>query len=155
MDEANKSKYDQLMDLLGKGDAMVCLDARSPGVDVPAQHKTNPTLNLIFNLNFRRPLEITDRGIFTTLSFQGRPHKCAIPFESVWAIYDPNSQMGQVWEESIPKDIDLVEQAVRQEPAAKTPKTRAVKKPAAKPRAGAEAGKPRARKDRSHLRVIK
>ena len=79
-------------------DAMVCLDARRPEVDVPLEHKKNSALNLVLSLNFRRPIEILDDGIYTTLAFGGRPHKCVIPFEAVWAIHHPETQKGQVWE---------------------------------------------------------
>ena len=85
MEDENKNKYDFLLSLLSEGDAMVCLDARQAGVDVPSGHKNDPSLNLILNLNFRRPIDIQKEGIFVTLSFQGRPHKCVVPFDAVWA----------------------------------------------------------------------
>ncbi len=145
----NKNKHDFLLDLLGEGDAMVCLDARQPDVQVPKMHKSNAMLNLIFNLSFRRPFDVTENGISATLAFGGRSHKCVIPFTSVWAIYEPKTQKGQVWEASIPEDIDLSEQVKptlvggsggkafsgQAETANKTP--------------------PKTLKDRSHLRVIK
>ena len=101
MESLNKKKYDFLLYLLEEGDAMVCLDSRNPAVDVPESQKNNPSLSLIFNLNFRRPIEITEEGIFATLAFDGRPYPCILPFDAVWAIYDPNMKNGQVWEESM------------------------------------------------------
>ena len=47
MEGENKNKYDFLIYLLGEGDAMVCLDARRPEVDVPLEHKKNSALNLM------------------------------------------------------------------------------------------------------------
>jgi len=151
MDDINKDKYDFLNHLLSEGDAMVCLDARHAEVDVPKTHKTNPVLNLVFNLSFRRPIEVEEYGIYSTLSFGGRPYKCVIPFDAVWAIYEPSTQKGQVWDESIPKDIDLASQ-LKQTPS-KTP----VEKPkihsgGAQPPAG---DSPKPKRDRSHLRIIK
>ena len=87
MEALNKKKYEFLLYLLEEGDAMVCLDARLPEVDVPESHKNNSSLNLIFNLNFKRPVEITEEGVFASLAFNGRPHKCVLPFNAVWAIY--------------------------------------------------------------------
>ena len=77
MDSEDKDKYDFLIQLLSQGDAMVCLDARLPNVDVPASHKSNTALSLIFNLNFKRPFDIQEDGIYATLAFGGRPYKCA------------------------------------------------------------------------------
>ncbi len=151
MEDDTKNKYDFLRYLLGEGDAMVCLDARRPGVEVPRKHKKDPSLNLIFNLNFRRPLEIQEEGICVTLSFGGRPHKCVIPFDSVWAIYDPSMKKGQVWEESLPPDIDFADRILNGSPALK------IRKPALSSKNGGKQNKPKspAKRDRSHLRLIK
>lgn len=146
----NKSKHSLLVHLLSEGDAMVCLDARKPEVDVPAQHKTNPKLSLIINLNFKRPVEVTPDGVNATLSFGGKLHNCVLPFSAVWAIYEPNTQKGQIWEECIPKDANLVEQVLDQpEKPKKTLNT--AKKPGWRKLQDESAPK----RDRSHLRVIK
>ena len=152
MEDLNKKKYDFLLYLLEKGDAMVCLDSRHPDVDVPASHKDNSSLNLVFNLNFKRPFEVTEEGIFASLAFNGRPHQCALPFCAVWAIYDPKMENGQVWEESIPTDMNLSDQVIVIKPE---------EKPASKLKSVKTSGKPPAetktdsKRDRSHLRVIK
>ena len=151
METLNKKKYDFLLYLLEEDDAMVCLDSRHPEVDVPATHKNNSSLNLVFNLNFRRTIEITEEGIFATLAFNGRPYKCTLPFDAVWAIYDPNMKNGQVWEESIPKDMNLPEQVMETPPEKPLAKLKSVKssgKPSKEPKTGGK-------RDRSHLRVIK
>ena len=149
MDSLNKKKYDFLLYLLEIDDAMVCLDSRHPEVDVPESHKNNSSLNLVFNLNFRRPIKIVEEGIFATLAFNGKPHKCILPFEAVWAIYDPNMKNGQVWEESIPEDMNLAEQ-VTETPSEK-PQLKSVKS-SGKPSSGPQTG---GKRDRNHLRVIK
>ena len=148
----NKNKHSLLIHLLSEGDAMVCLDARKPEVDVPAQHKTNPKLSLIINLNFKRPVEVTPDGVYATLSFGGKPHNCILPFSAVWAIYEPNTQKGQIWEECIPKDANLIEQALNQpEKSMKTSAPSTTKKPGWRKLPDESAPK----RDRSHLRVIK
>lgn len=157
METPAQTKQDMLNHLLSQGDAMVCLDARQPDVDVPKQHKHNPMLNLVLNLGFRRPIEADENGIYATLSFGGRPYKCIIPFTAVWAMYDPQTNEGQVWEESIPQDIDLMEEmtkAKKPDPTRKTtiqPQTRAAAKSAEKDKET----DPKPKRDRSHLRVIK
>ena len=152
MTQDNKEKQDFLNDMLSKGDVMVCLDAREPDVEVPKAHKTNPMLNLVLSLNFRRPIDVLEDGIYGSLSFGGRPHKCVIPFTAVWAIYEPDTQKGQVWETSIPEDIDWgnPENAA----TGTTPSGGAAAKPALKSVTGSgKSDKPK--RDRSHLRVIK
>jgi len=171
MESLNKKKYDFLLYLLETGDAMVCLDARLPEVDVPQNQKNNSSLNLIFNLNFRRPFVVNEDSISATLAFNGRPHECLLPFESVWAIYDPNMKNGQVWEESIPADMNLADQVLSgmTDPSGAKPEAKPAPKPAektekklkslktgGKPNAeGKPEGTPKAPRDRSHLRVIK
>ena len=155
METLNKKKYDFLLYLLETGDAMVCLDARLPDVDVPKNQKSNSSLNLVFNLNFRQPIEINQDTISATLAFSGRPYKCLLPFEAVWAIYDPNMQNGQVWEESIPADMNLADQIVSEmvdNPASKSEKKLKPLKTSEKPTPESRSKTPR---DRSHLRVIK
>ena len=83
MDDLNKKKYDFLLFLLEEGDAMVCLDARHTEVDVPASHKNNSSLNLIFNLSFRHPIDITEEGIFASLTFNNKPYKYSLPFITI------------------------------------------------------------------------
>ncbi len=155
METLNKKKYDFLLYLLETGDAMVCLDARLPDVDVPKNQKSNSSLNLVFNLNFRQPIEINEDAISATLAFSGRPYKCLLPFEAVWAIYDPNMQNGQVWEESIPADMNLADQIVSEmvdNPATEPEKKLKPLKKSDKPNPESRSKTPR---DRSHLRVIK
>ena len=153
MESDNKNKYDILVQLLSEGDAMVCLDARHSEVDIPNTHKDNPALSLVFNLNFRRPFDVQETGIFATLSFGGRPHKCVIPFEAVWAIHEPESKKGQVWEASFPKDLKLqVGANVKEASLESEPPLMEVEIPSKISKKGQST---RSKKDRSHLRVIK
>ncbi|MDA8561029.1 ClpXP protease specificity-enhancing factor SspB [Nitrospinae bacterium] len=151
MEELNKKKYDFFLYLLEEGDAMVCLDSRHPDVDVPESHKDNSSLNLVFNLNFKRPFEITEQGIFALLAFNGRPHQCALPFSAVWSMYDPKMKNGQVWEESIPTDMNLSDQAIVIKPEKFASNLKSVKTSGKPPAENKTEGK----RDRSHLRVIK
>ena len=109
-------------------------------------------LNLVISLNFRRPIDILEDGIYGSLSFGGRPHKCVIPFTAVWAVYEPETQKGQVWESSIPEDIDWGNPAGNASDS--IPSGEASVKHALKSVAGSgKSDKPK--RDRSHLRVIK
>ena len=152
MIQDNKDKQDFLNTMLTQGDAMVCMDARQPDVEVPKAHKSNPMLNLVLSLNFRRPFDVLEDGIYGSFSFGGRAHKCVIPFTAVWAIYEPDTQKGQVWESSIPEDIDWGDAAGPATSA--NPSIPAVEKNPLKTVAGSgKSDKPK--RDRSHLRVVK
>jgi stringent starvation protein B len=176
MESESKNKKDLLLYLLEKGDAMVCLDARRVEVDVPKNHKGNASLSLILNLNFRRPLDILDDAIYATLAFQGRPYQCIIPFDAVWAIFVPSFQEGQVWEASIPDDVQfdpkLAAAGKLQKPAqtlkaVPTPKEEEEKEEIIESSEDESVAEPEAleeptaikstsaKRDRSHLRVIK
>ena len=151
METLNKKKYDFLLHLLETGDAMVCLDARLPEVDVPENQKGNSSLSLIFNLNFRRPFTVNENAISATLAFSGRPHECLIPLEAVWAIYDPDMKNGQVWEESIPTDMNLADHMMGGISEKLEPKLKSIKTTGKQPPPSGTKSK----RDRSHLRVIK
>ena len=156
METDNKNKYDILVQLLSEGDAMVCLDARHSEVDVPNTHKDNPALSLVLNLNFRRPFDVQETGIFATLAFGGRPHKCVIPFEAVWAIHEPESKKGQVWEASFPKDLKLqVGANMEAVGPGSEPALSGGGKHATRSNTSKQGQSGRSKKDRSHLRIIK
>ena len=155
METLNKKKYDFLLYLQETGDAMVCLDARLPDVDVPKNQKSNSSLNLVFNLNFRQPIEINEDTISATLAFSGRPYKCLLPFEAVWAIYDSNMQNGQVWEESIPADMNLADQIVSEMVDNHASKPEKKLKPLKTSDIPTPESRSKTPRDRSHLRVIK
>ena len=157
MDSENKNKYDFLIQLLSEGDAMVSLDARLPNVDVPVSHKGNAALSLVFNLNFKRPFDVQEGGIYATLAFGGRPYKCVIPFEAIWSIHEPESKKGQVWEESFPKDLELkIKANTKEVDSEPEPYLEQNYNPEiSQLKILKEKGQSRAKRDRSHLRVIK
>ena len=151
MEDDRRNKYDFLSQLLSEGDAMICLDARRSDVSVPKKHEDDPSLNLVLNMSFRNPIEVNEDGVWVTLSFGGRPHECVIPFDAIWAIYEPAMKKGQVWEESLPDDVDFSEQILN------SGQTKQVKKPSLTYKSGGRVKKPEplTKRDRSHLRVIK
>ena len=157
MGSENKNKYDFLIQLLSEGDAMVCLDARLSTVDVPSTHKDNSALSLVFNLNFRRPFDVQEDGIYATLAFGGRPHKCVIPFDAVWAIHEPESKKGQVWEESFPKDLKLQIGANAEVVGPRSELSLAKRKnpETAQSKASKQGQASQSKRDRRHLRVVK
>jgi stringent starvation protein B len=99
------SKEVVVLKLLEEGDIMLCLDARYQGVTVPREHAQNPALRLILNLNFPHPIHVTATGISADLSFGGRRHRCYIPMDALWAVFNPQTMQGMMWPESIPAEV--------------------------------------------------
>lgn len=91
--------------MLAKGDTMLCVDSRHPGVRVPEPHMGRPDLRLILNLNFRRPIDVGPKGIRAELSFAGFYHVCWVPYESLWAVYNPNTGEGYLWSDRVPDEV--------------------------------------------------
>jgi len=96
--------------MLGNGDTMLCIDSRHKDVHVPENHRGKADLRLILNLNFRRPIEVTDDGVRAELLFGGAPFMCWIPYASVWGVYNPNKGEGYLWPAHLPREVrDLLE----------------------------------------------
>jgi stringent starvation protein B len=105
MSRDSKNKADVVLKLLEEGDTMLCLDARCAGVTVPPQFADNPSLQLILNLNFPYPIEVTDAGVSANLAFGGRRFACYVPMEALWAAFNPQDMQGMMWPESMPSEV--------------------------------------------------
>src|SRR5258705_9445376 len=98
-------KKQVLIAFLERGVAMVHLDARRPGVAVPAKHAQDAHLRL--NLSYRYGIldfDIGDEQVQATLSFGGRPFRCVLPWTAIFGITSTATPDGPVWPEDIPAD---------------------------------------------------
>jgi stringent starvation protein B len=158
MSETPTSKEAVVLKLLQEGDTMLCLDARCQGVRVPPEHTRNPALRLILNLNFPRPIDVTDEGVRADLAFGGRRTACYIPMEALWAAFNPETMQGMMWPDSMPPEV-LADLAAQQQQAQIAPSETSDSDQPEQPRV--ISGKRQPKKDRSsarqrgHLRVIK
>ena len=87
------------------------LDARRPGVALPARFLGEAHLRLDYGYGFSPPipdLVIDDDGIHATLSFQRQTFQTFIPWSAVYLIADFDGN-GAVWQEDIPRDLMLDE----------------------------------------------
>ena len=100
-----KDKQQAVEEVLSKGDAMICLDSRYPDVQVPENHKGKEDLRLVLNLNFRRSISTLPDGIQAELLFGGEPFLCWIPYESLWAVYNPDTGEGYLWPGQTPVSL--------------------------------------------------
>ena len=119
--------------LLGDGPILIHLDARRPGVSVPAALASDPRLVLRFGYGLTpaiADLDIGDEGLAGTLSFGGVPHRCVLPWPAVYAVVSETDQRGMVWPDDVPPEAmsapDEVPAPAASEPAAtaSSPKSR-------------------------------
>ena len=92
-----KDKRQAVEEMLSKGDTMICLDSGHPEVQVPDNHRGKEDLRLVLNLNFRHDMSVLPDGIQAELLFGGVPFLCWIPYESLWAVYNPDTGEGYLW----------------------------------------------------------
>ena len=162
MSQTSTSKEAVILKLLEEGDTMLCLDTRCQGVRVPPQHANNPALRLILNVNFPRPIEVTEAGVSANLSFGGRRFACFIPMAALWAAFNPQTMQGMMWPDSMPpevvRELAAQQQAGKQASAAPAQGSPVPPGRKAEPEQTAtetSQEKPSPPRQRGHLRVIK
>jgi stringent starvation protein B len=141
MQDTPTSKEAVVLKLLSEGDTMLCLDARHQDVRVPPQHANNHALQLVLNLNFPQPIDVTAEGVSVNLSFGGRRFACYIPMEAVWAVFHPDTMQGMMWPDSMPAEVKADFAARQQAP----PPPATLPQPSTSPAAPAKTPKPRGR----------
>jgi stringent starvation protein B len=108
MDDSERPlKRDAFLALLRAGWASLHLDARSPGVVVPAPFSSHAHLVLQYGRNMPiaiSDLEVTDAGVSATLSFARIPHRTYVPWTAVYAVTCTNG-CGVLYAEDIPADV--------------------------------------------------
>ena len=94
--------------MLSEGWVSLHLDARRPGVVVPASFAAQPHLVLQYGRNMPIPipdLEVTAAGVSATLSFARVPHRTYVPWSAVYVITCTNA-CGVLYREDVPSDLD-------------------------------------------------
>jgi stringent starvation protein B len=151
---APPSKKDVMLTLLERAEARVHLDARRPGVLLPAHLRGQSHLRLDYGYGFTPPIHdlvIDDEGIHATLSFSRQPFATFVPWSAVFLIADFEGQ-GAVWQSDLPPDLQAAAEP-QASPAPALASTTSAPPTAAAPAKAAEAPgkKPRP----SHLKLVK
>lgn len=113
--------------LLGDGPILVHIDARRPGVAVPAGLASDPRLVLRFGHGLTPAivdLEIGEEALTGTLSFGGVPHHCVLPWSAVYAVVSEGDQRGMVWPDDVPPEAMSAADEPGDEPPAAAPPAR-------------------------------
>jgi stringent starvation protein B len=145
------TKREVMLALLERAEARVHLDARRPGVELPARFLGQAHLRLDYGYGFTPPipdLVIDEEGIRATLSFNRVAFATFIPWSAIYLIADFEGN-GAVWQEDIPSDLKLEQDAGGSPPSATT-------KPADGDRPSDGKKPPDGKKPRpSHLKLVK
>ena len=157
MDDRSQEKKQYLESALDRGVVMVHLDARRPGVVVPAEFRTESHLRL--NLSYRfepSDLSVGEWGLRSTLSFSGSRFTVAIPWSAVYAINSQASREFWMFPEDMPPELTRNSSGAR---SGRTPPLRSITRPlrevsveAGAEETDSEQSEPRSR---GHLRVVK
>lgn len=102
-DESKLACFTRMVDA---GLVLVTIDARAPGVSVPAKFRGMLQLNLSFSHRFHiADFEYDDLGIRATLSFDTGDHKCIAPWSSIYAMSSEALEERRVFPESFPQEL--------------------------------------------------
>ena len=106
MDDRTPEKKQHLLAALDRGMVMVHLDARRPGVVVPAEFRTESHLRL--NLSYRfepSDLSVGEWGLRSTLRFSGNRFTVAIPWCAVFGITSHASHEFWMFPDDMPPEL--------------------------------------------------
>ena len=104
------TKQQAFLALLKEGWTSLHLDARRPGVQVPAAFKGEAHLVLQYGHDLPIPipdLEIDDYGVRATLSFSRAAQRTLVPWTAVYAVSCLDGR-GVLYSEDIPDDVSVI-----------------------------------------------
>ena len=104
------SKRHAFLALLREGWTSLHLDARRPGVVVPANLKREAHLVLQYGHDLPIPipdLEIDDYGVRATLSFSRTAHVTVVPWSAVYVVACDDGR-GVLYTEDVPNDVAVI-----------------------------------------------
>ena len=107
-DASGPDKKRTLEQLLERGPVLVHVDARRPEVSIPTRFRSDACLILRFGYSLNPPisdLTVDDEGVGGTLTFNGTPFRCVLPWTAVFAATVEGEQRGTVWPEDVPEEM--------------------------------------------------
>lgn len=102
----NEVKRAVVKEMLEHGACLINLDPEHPGVVVPQHLRSGQTLGLRIGYNLTphiSDLEIGQTAITATLSFNGKPFHCTIPWGAMFAFFNNESDGRVIFPRSIPE----------------------------------------------------
>jgi stringent starvation protein B len=108
MDDSERpSKQKTFLSMMSEGWVSLHIDARRPGVVVPAPFSSHPHLVLQYGRNMPIPipdLEVTEAGVSASLSFSRVPHRTYVPWSAVYVISCTDAS-GVLYREDLPAEL--------------------------------------------------
>ena len=106
------SKRDALYAMLEDGPVLVAVDASQPGVVVPASLMGAPNLVLRYGYSLVPTIPdlfLTTEALMGTLSFQGTPYHCTLPWGAIFSMSVEGCNHAAVWprEEGVEIEIEV------------------------------------------------
>lgn len=157
MDDRTPEKKQHLLAALDRGMAMVHLDARRPGVVVPAEFRTESHLRL--NLSYRfepSDLSVGEWGLRSTLRFSGSRFTVAIPWCAVFGITSHASHEFWMFPDDMPPELTRTSSTKPLSRQPLEPKPSPLREVPLEPQAAEDTGSQQPQqRGRGHLRVVK
>jgi stringent starvation protein B len=105
-DKKGLDKKERLLAALDQGMVMIHLDARRPGVLVPASLKGEAHLRLNLSYRFDPPdLTVGEWGVRCTLSFSGSRFTVAVPWSALFAIASHVTKEFWMYPDDMPPEL--------------------------------------------------
>ena len=104
------SKHEIFLALLRDSWTSLHLDARRPGVIVPAHLKSEPYLVLQYGHDLPIPipdLEVDEHGVRATLSFSKHPQRTVVPWSAVYVVTCDDGRC-VLYQEDVPDDVSII-----------------------------------------------
>jgi len=100
------NKKQILLDHLAISKTTVSLDSSLSGVKLPSHLMTKKQVSLNLSNKFSFPMIFKDDKVIATLSFNGFPFECHIPYASIFAIRltDGKIEDAVIFEDDVPKE---------------------------------------------------
>ena len=104
-------KREVLVDFLAQGLCMIHVDSRHPECVVPKEYQGLPALRL--NLSYRfegADIDLQPDGVSTTLTFDGKPFRCWLPWKSIYGITSKlMNPPAAVFPDDVPPEVRVVD----------------------------------------------
>jgi stringent starvation protein B len=104
------SKHEVFLALLRDSWTSLHLDARRPGVIVPAHLKSEPYLVLQYGHDLPIPipdLEVDEHGVRATLSFSKQLQRTVVPWSAVYVVTCDDGRC-VLYQEDVPEDVSII-----------------------------------------------
>lgn len=88
MNEYFENKKKRFISMLKEGMIQVAVNSKLPGVQLPPHLMGNLKVVLNLSYRFKDPIDVTDEGVYSVLSFAGVDHNINLPWGSIWGVVD-------------------------------------------------------------------